>query len=125
MRKPKANLQFEELESRTVLSAAALPAPAFAAALIAQHHHQAQAPPSYGAAPPPRIYSRMRPPPGVPRLAQWNRGSVRPAGGVRVPHQLRLARPIRSVHVVPCRETNTISTLSHERQRTTVPSPGR
>src|SRR6185437_5142748 len=40
-------------------------------------------------------------------------------------HQLRLARPIRSVQVVPCSETNTISTLSHERQRTTVPSPGR
>src|SRR6185369_13036357 len=40
-------------------------------------------------------------------------------------HQLRLARPIRSVQVVPCSETNTISTLSHEWQRTTVPSPGR
>ena len=26
--------------------------------------------------------------------------------------------------MVPCSETNTISTLSHERQRTTVPSPG-
>src|SRR6201986_1874463 len=36
-------------------------------------------------------------------------------------HQLRLARPIRSTQVTSRRETNTISTLPHVRQRTTAP----